>query len=130
EDDELSRFRERHRQRAQERQHGARKRHAVVRHQSERHVLHRGHLRLFAGARQIPPKRSRRRRWTVLPTRRQRRLLGYDFGPVILQGYVTSDVYEKNYGGKDVRGWARIILPLNVAGAPFGPPPPPITRKQ
>jgi hypothetical protein len=48
-------------------------------------------------------------------------LLGYDFGPVILQGYITSDVYEKNYGGKDVRGWARIILPLNVAGAPFGP---------
>jgi len=48
-------------------------------------------------------------------------LLGYDFGPVILQGYLTSDVYEKNYGGKDVRGWARVILPLNVAGAPFGP---------
>jgi hypothetical protein len=51
-------------------------------------------------------------------------LLGYDFGPVILQGYITSDVYEKNYGGRDVRGWARIILPLNVAGAPFGPPAP------
>ena len=32
-------------------------------------------------------------------------LLGYDFGPVILQGYLTSDVYEKNYGGRDVRGW-------------------------
>jgi hypothetical protein len=48
-------------------------------------------------------------------------LLGYDFGPVILQGYVTTDVYEKNYGGHDIRGWARIILPLNVAGAPFGP---------
>ena len=48
-------------------------------------------------------------------------LLGYDFGPVILQGYVTADVYEKNYGGRDIRGWARIILPLNVAGAPFGP---------
>ena len=48
-------------------------------------------------------------------------LLGYDFGPVILQGYITSDVYEKNYGGHDIRGWARIILPLNAAGAPFGP---------
>ena len=35
-------------------------------------------------------------------------LLGYDFGPVVLQGYLTSDVYEKNYGGKDVRGWVRI----------------------
>ena len=31
-------------------------------------------------------------------------LLGYDFGPVVLQDYLTSDVYEKNYGGKDVRG--------------------------
>jgi len=49
-------------------------------------------------------------------------LLGYDFGPVVLQGYLTSDVYEKNYGGKDVRGWVRIVLPLqNVFGAP--PPP-------
>ena len=48
-------------------------------------------------------------------------LLGYDFGPVILQGYLTSDVYEKNYGGKDVRGWVRVVLPLNGVGAPFGP---------
>ena len=48
-------------------------------------------------------------------------LLGYDFGPVILQGWLTSDVYERNYGGHDVRGWARVILPLNVVGAPFGP---------
>jgi hypothetical protein len=48
-------------------------------------------------------------------------LLGYDFGPVILQGYVTTDVYEKNYNGKDVRGWARVIIPLNGVGAPFGP---------
>jgi hypothetical protein len=51
-------------------------------------------------------------------------LLGYDFGPVVLQGYLTTDVYEKNYGGHDIRGWARVILPLNVAGAPFGPPAP------
>jgi hypothetical protein len=54
-------------------------------------------------------------------------LLGYDFGPVVLQGYLTTDVYEKNYGGRDIRGWARVILPLNVAGAPFGPSPPPAT---
>jgi len=54
-------------------------------------------------------------------------LLGYDFGPVVLQGYLTTDVYEKNYGGHDIRGWARVILPLNVAGAPFGPSPPPAT---
>ena len=54
-------------------------------------------------------------------------LLGYDFGPVVLQGYLTTDVYEKNYGGRDIRGWARVILPLNVVGAPFGPSPPPAT---
>jgi mono/diheme cytochrome c family protein len=34
------------------RQHGAGKRHAGVRHESKRHVLHRGHIRLSAGARQ------------------------------------------------------------------------------
>ena len=53
-------------------------------------------------------------------------LLGYDFGAVVLQGYLTSDVYEKNYGGKDVRGWMRIVLPLQNV---FGAPPPPITRR-
>jgi hypothetical protein len=42
-------------------------------------------------------------------------LLGYDFGPVILQGYVTTDVYEKNYGGHDIRGWMRIVIPLATA---------------
>ncbi|MFG1346393.1 transporter [Xanthobacter autotrophicus DSM 431] len=44
-------------------------------------------------------------------------LIGYDFGPVILQGYVTTDVYEENYGGKDTRVWGRIIIPL------WNPPP-------
>src|SRR5215475_1831331 len=43
-------------------------------------------------------------------------LVGYDFGPVILQAYLTTTVYEKNYGGQDTRFWARIILPL---GNPF-----------
>ncbi|HEY6753692.1 MAG TPA: transporter [Pseudolabrys sp.] len=43
-------------------------------------------------------------------------LIGYDFGPVILQGYLTTDVYEKNYGGRDTRLWGRIIVPL---GNPF-----------
>lgn len=46
-------------------------------------------------------------------------LIGYDFGRAILQGYVTTDVYENNYGGYDTRGWARIIVPV---GNPFGPP--------
>jgi len=43
-------------------------------------------------------------------------LVGYNFGPVILQGYLTTDVYEKNYGGHDTRIWGRIIVPL---GDPF-----------
>jgi len=52
-------------------------------------------------------------------------LVGYDFGPVILQGYVTTDVSEQNYGGHDTRGWARIIIPIwNPA-----PPPAPIVTK-
>ncbi|MFG1379198.1 transporter [Xanthobacter autotrophicus] len=48
-------------------------------------------------------------------------LVGYDFGPVILQGYLTTDVYEENYGGYDTRLWGRIIVPL---GNPFAPPAP------
>ena len=51
--------------------------------------------------------------------------VGYDFGPLVLQGWLTSDVYERNYGGHDIRGWMRIVLPLNSV---FGAPPPPITR--
>ncbi len=39
-------------------------------------------------------------------------LVGYNFGPVVLQGYVSHDVYEKNYGGYDTRGWVRLIIPL------------------
>jgi len=43
-------------------------------------------------------------------------LIGYDFGPLTLQAYLTTDVYEKNYGGHDTRIWGRIIVPL---GNPF-----------
>jgi hypothetical protein len=39
-------------------------------------------------------------------------LIGYDFGPVNLQAYVTTDVEEQNYGGSDTRGWTRITFPL------------------
>ncbi|MFL6975263.1 MAG: transporter [Xanthobacteraceae bacterium] len=55
-------------------------------------------------------------------------LLGYNFGPLVVQGYVTTDVAENNYGGKDTRGWARIIVPL---GNPFAaaPAPAPLVRK-
>jgi hypothetical protein len=34
----------------------------------------------------------------------------------VTQAYVTTDVAESNYGGKDTRGWFRIIVPL---GNPF-----------
>jgi hypothetical protein len=39
-------------------------------------------------------------------------LVGYWFDRAIVQGWVSTDLYEKNYGGKDVRGWARIIIPF------------------
>jgi hypothetical protein len=48
-------------------------------------------------------------------------LVGYWFGPAILQIYATSEVYEKNYGGKDTRLWSRLVVPL-------GSPPPPGLR--
>jgi hypothetical protein len=55
-------------------------------------------------------------------------LVGYDFGAVILQGYLTTDVYEKNYGGFDTRLWGRVILPIWTA--PAAPPPTtPLYRK-
>ena len=39
-------------------------------------------------------------------------LLGYDFGPVLLQGFATTEVVENNYGGRDTRGWFRVSVPL------------------
>ncbi len=39
-------------------------------------------------------------------------LVGYDFGPVQLQAYVTRDVYEQNYSGHDTRVWGRVTVPL------------------
>jgi Putative MetA-pathway of phenol degradation len=41
-------------------------------------------------------------------------LLGYNFGPVILQSYLTREVSERNYGGLDTRLWTRVIIPLVV----------------
>jgi hypothetical protein len=53
-------------------------------------------------------------------------LVGYNFGPVVTQAYVTTDVSENNYGGKDTRGWFRVIVPL---GNPFATAPAPLVRK-
>jgi len=52
-------------------------------------------------------------------------LVGYNFGPVTLQTYVTTTVTESNYGGNDTRVWSRIIIPL---GNPFAEAAP-IVRK-
>lgn len=39
-------------------------------------------------------------------------LVGYNFGPLDLQVYVTTTVWQRNYGGNDTRGWFRITVPL------------------
>jgi hypothetical protein len=39
-------------------------------------------------------------------------LFGYDFGPIKLQAYATTEVVEHNYGGRDTRGWLRMIVPV------------------
>ena len=48
-------------------------------------------------------------------------LVGYDFGPLIAQAYVTTDVTEQNYGGHDTRGWFRVIIPVWTPPAPPKP---------
>lgn len=39
-------------------------------------------------------------------------LVGYDFGRVNVQMKLTTDLYEKNYHGRDTRVWANIVIPL------------------
>ncbi|KQP07254.1 CoxB-like protein [Methylobacterium sp. Leaf99] len=39
-------------------------------------------------------------------------LVGYNFGPVNLQAYVTRDVVQRNYAGLETRGWLRATVPL------------------
>ncbi|RXF74403.1 transporter [Hansschlegelia zhihuaiae] len=53
-------------------------------------------------------------------------LVGYNFGPVILQAYLTRDVYARGTGGsnnraKDTRFWSRIIIPLWTPATPAAP---------
>jgi hypothetical protein len=47
-------------------------------------------------------------------------LVGYDWGPLKTQVYLTRDVYEQNYGGYDTRVWGRVVVPFDD---PFGPSP-------
>ncbi|MET0314762.1 MAG: transporter [Hansschlegelia sp.] len=49
-------------------------------------------------------------------------LVGYNFGPVILQAYLTRDIYQRNLGGHETRLWTRVIIPLwtpTAAAAPL-----------
>lgn len=46
-------------------------------------------------------------------------LVGYDFGPVSSQLYVTRDVAEANYTGYDTRIWGRVVVPLWTPAAPI-----------
>ncbi len=39
-------------------------------------------------------------------------MVGYDFGPVILQTYLTHAVTQTNYPGNDTRFWFRFIIPV------------------
>jgi hypothetical protein len=54
-------------------------------------------------------------------------LAGYNFGPVILQAYLTRDVVESNYGGYDTRFWGRIIIPF-LDPVPAAAAPAPLPR--
>ncbi|WP_155931668.1 transporter [Methylopila sp. 73B] len=55
-------------------------------------------------------------------------LVGYNFGPVILQSYLTRDIYAKNQNllgtkadGKETRFWTRVIIPLWSPEKPMAP---------
>jgi len=55
-------------------------------------------------------------------------LVGYNFGPLNLQAYVTRDVVQRNYAGLETRGWLRATVPIyQDQGEP--PEPSPILRK-
>jgi len=45
-------------------------------------------------------------------------LVGYDFGPVTAQVYLTHTVTETNYTGYDTRLFARVTVPLWHPEAP------------
>jgi hypothetical protein len=57
-------------------------------------------------------------------------LVGYNFGPATLQAYLTHDVIERNYGGREIRGWLRAIVPLYQDAAEVEPGRTLVTRRQ
>lgn len=48
-------------------------------------------------------------------------LVGYNFGDYFIQGFVTRDVVERNYGGYDTRAWLRGVFFLYKQTEPGGP---------
>lgn len=48
-------------------------------------------------------------------------LVGYDFGPLSVQAFVTREVAARANAGKDTRGWLRVVIPLYVAHAAAAP---------
>ncbi len=57
-------------------------------------------------------------------------LVGYNFGPVNLQAYVTRDVFERDYGGYETRGWLRAIVPIYQDKGDVAPNRTLVTREQ
>ena len=57
-------------------------------------------------------------------------LVGYNFGLVNLQAYVTRDVVQRNYGGLETRGWLRVTVPIYQGdGEAAAPAASPVIRK-
>ncbi|MHC2019385.1 transporter [Methylobacterium sp. CM6247] len=57
-------------------------------------------------------------------------LVGYNFGPVNVQAYVTRDVVERNYGGQETRGWLRLIVPIYKESTNSAAPSIPLSGRQ
>lgn len=57
-------------------------------------------------------------------------LVGYNFGVMNVQAYVTRDVVERNYGGKETRGWLRVIVPFGQDKGEAEPNRTLVTRRQ
>ncbi|MCC0808380.1 transporter [Methylobacterium sp. W2] len=57
-------------------------------------------------------------------------LVGYNFGPVNVQAYVTRDVAERNYGGRETRGWLRLIVPIYKESTNSAAPSIPLSGRQ
>lgn len=57
-------------------------------------------------------------------------LVGYNFGVVNLQAYVTRDLVERQYGGYETRGWLRAIVPLTQDKKDVAPNRTLVTREQ